>query len=70
MARQRLTKHGTRRSSMAGALNPQEVAGVAYELFEHRGGRHGQDLEDWLEAEAIVRQRYGTPPGEGQTDFL
>ena len=70
MARQRLTKHGTHRSSMAGALNPQEVACVAYELFEHRGGRHGQDLEDWLEAEAIVRQRHGAPPGERQTDFL
>ena len=23
----------------------------AHEIFEHRGGHHGQDLNDWLEAE-------------------
>ncbi|TAK07363.1 MAG: DUF2934 domain-containing protein [Candidatus Manganitrophaceae bacterium] len=26
----------------------------AYELYEKRGGRHGHDLEDWLEAERLV----------------
>ena len=26
----------------------------AYQLFEQRGGRHGNDLEDWLQAEAEV----------------
>lgn len=70
MARRQRVKPGTHRPSMAGVLDPQEVAGVAYELFERRGGGHGQDLEDWLEAEAIVRQRYGAPPGERRTDFL
>ena len=27
----------------------------AYELHEQRGGEHGRDLEDWLEAERTVR---------------
>lgn len=48
----------------------EEIACVAYELFEHRGGCHGRDLEDWLDAEAIVRQRHASPPGERRTDFL
>ena len=26
----------------------------AHEIFEHRGGHHGQDLHDWLEAERHV----------------
>jgi hypothetical protein len=27
----------------------------AYELFLKRGGSHGRDREDWLEAERLVR---------------
>ncbi len=36
----------------------QEIARVAYDLFEKRGGGHRNDLEDWLRAEKIVMQRY------------
>ncbi len=32
----------------------EEISRVAYELFEARGGVHGFDLADWLEAERIV----------------
>jgi Protein of unknown function (DUF2934) len=32
-----------------------EIARRAYELFEARGGRDGQDLDDWLRAEAELR---------------
>lgn len=35
-----------------------EVAKVAYELHEKRGGAHGYDLDDWLEAERIVMERH------------
>ena len=38
-------------------INAQEVARMAYELYEQRGRVDGCDLEDWLRAEAIVRQR-------------
>ena len=35
-----------------------EVARVAYDLYEKRGRTHGYDLSDWLEAEMIVKKRY------------
>ena len=40
-------------------INQAEVARVAYQLFERRGRVHGHDLQDWLEAERIIRQRQG-----------
>jgi HSP20 family protein len=30
----------------------ESIANRAYDLFEHRGGDHGHDLEDWLTAES------------------
>lgn len=36
-----------------------EVAKVAYDLYEKRGRVHGQDTEDWFKAEMIVKKRYG-----------
>ncbi|MGB3941522.1 MAG: DUF2934 domain-containing protein [Candidatus Manganitrophaceae bacterium] len=30
------------------------IAKKAYELYEKRGGQHGHDLEDWVEAERLV----------------
>ncbi|MBI5560024.1 MAG: DUF2934 domain-containing protein [Deltaproteobacteria bacterium] len=35
-----------------------EIARAAYELFEKSGWAHGRDVENWLAAERIVRQRY------------
>lgn len=35
----------------------EEVARVAYELFERRGCVNGFDQQDWFEAERIVAQR-------------
>lgn len=32
----------------------QKIEKKAYELYEQRGGAHGNDLNDWLEAERIV----------------
>jgi hypothetical protein len=29
----------------------EAVAGRAYEIFLERGGQHGNDLDDWLQAE-------------------
>lgn len=43
-------------------LSPEEfyrqVSIVAYELYQKRGGEHGHDLDDWLEAERIVKEKY------------
>ena len=35
----------------------QEIAVEAFLLFEARGFEHGHDVEDWLAAEALCRQR-------------
>jgi hypothetical protein len=32
------------------------VARKAYELFERRGRQEGHDVEDWLEAERLVKE--------------
>ena len=35
----------------------------AYDLYEQRGGEHGHDLEDWLNAEAeIIEKPSGVSP--------
>ena len=40
------------------AQNPAlEIEQLAYRFFVNRGSEHGFDLEDWLEAEKIVRSR-------------
>ena len=36
------------------------VARKAFELFERRGGDHGHDVEDWLEAERMVMEEIGS----------
>ncbi len=45
-----------------------EVAKVAYGLFEKRGGLHGHDMSDWLKAEMIVKKRYTKETGHQQRD--
>jgi hypothetical protein len=32
----------------------EKVALRAYEIYEDRGGQHGRDIDDWLQAEAEV----------------
>ena len=35
----------------------------AYEIYQSRGGQHGGDFDDWLEAERQLRQGYRVPAG-------
>ena len=35
----------------------EEIAKFAYELYQKRGKADGNDLEDWFEAEKILRER-------------
>lgn len=53
------TKSNPSKSSLSGATIPdsalrERVERKAYELYEKRGGAHGLDTEDWLEAERLV----------------
>lgn len=34
----------------------EDIARRAYQLYEERGGEHGQDWQDWFEAERELRQ--------------
>ena len=34
-----------------------EIAEAAYQRYLQRGGRHGQDFDDWLEAERALKRR-------------
>ena len=38
-------------------ISQEDVARVAYELYERRGRAHGQDRHDWLLAEQLLRAR-------------
>lgn len=52
------------------SINPVQARSVeekirfrAYLIFEKRGGEHGRDLDDWLQAEAeILRSNLSAPP--------
>jgi hypothetical protein len=43
--------------------SPDAVARRAYEIYEKRGGNHGADLDDWLEAERQLRPGPGDVTG-------
>jgi hypothetical protein len=44
---------GTQKSS----TNQAEIQRLAYQFFVERGYQHGHSQEDWLRAEAIVKNR-------------
>lgn len=62
------------KSTMDDEVLRQRIAEKAYELYHKRGESHGQDLDDWLEAERLVlgeikSQTYSTankPRSRGQ----
>lgn len=49
------------------ALDPEtlhpRIQEKAYELYLKRGGSHGRDMDDWLEAERIVLREVGEGSG-------
>ena len=55
LKRQR-TKGNTQGNGNA-AIDCVEVARVAYGLYELRGREDGHALDDWLKAEAVVREQ-------------
>ena len=57
MPRQARTETKSARAEREPSVPQEEIAKVAYELFEQRGRTPGRELDDWLEAERVVRQR-------------
>jgi hypothetical protein len=37
--------------------SPDEIAAEAYAIYQARGGEHGRDQDDWLEAERRINER-------------
>ena len=37
----------------------EEIALRAYQIYVERGGAHGQDVDDWLQAERELVAKYG-----------
>ena len=57
-----MARVSTSRTGSSGTTTGQDKAGEmirkkAYELFEKRGKKSGHAMDDWLEAERIVKQR-------------
>jgi hypothetical protein len=50
-------RNRTRTSPAYGQASPthEQIAERAYQLWEERGRIHGRDMEDWLNAEAQLR---------------
>ena len=39
----------------------EEIELRAYQIYIERGGAHGQEMEDWLQAERELVEKYGEP---------
>jgi len=42
----------------------EEIETIAYDIWEKSGWIHGKDIDHWLEAERIVKERYVMETGE------
>ena len=45
--------------------SPQEIRQRAFEIHIERGGIHGCDLDDWLQAERELKEKDSTSNDEG-----
>ena len=46
------------RAEMPAGPTHEEIRQRAYEVHSERGGEHGQDVEDWLQAERELKAKY------------
>lgn len=53
----------TKEKSIKNAPTPEEIRRRAFEIHIERGGIHGCDLDDWLQAERELRQEYNRSNG-------
>ena len=52
--------------SFAGDLHAR-VAVLAYSLYEGRGGEHGHDLDDWIQAENTILEEIAPRDNRART---
>jgi hypothetical protein len=51
-------RSGTKEQSTKNAPTPEEIRKRAFEIHIERGGIHGCDLDDWMQAERELLERY------------
>jgi len=51
---------GQKQPQLAGTPSAQEIRQRAYEIHLERGGVHGWDQDDWLQAEQEIAKKYLT----------
>jgi hypothetical protein len=56
MARRTHEQARSATTESAGGTDRDALARLAYELYEQRGCADGRDLDDWLQAEVILRR--------------
>ena len=47
--------------TVSGVPTGEEIELRAYQIYVERDGAHGQDVEDWLQAERELVEKYGKP---------
>ena len=45
------------RAASADSSDEEAIARRAYQIYQERGGGHGADVDDWLQAEREIRSR-------------
>jgi hypothetical protein len=55
--KRRTTKRQTATLQAAPQPTYEQIAEAAYHRYLERGGQHGQDFDDWVEAERTLRLR-------------
>jgi hypothetical protein len=59
-ARKKVSEAQNQIDTQSQISNPEDynakVANKAYELFERRGFQHGYHIEDWFQAERIIKE--------------
>ncbi len=53
-----------------GKPTPEEIAAEAHAIYLNRGGEHGRDVDDWLEAERRLNERRGRDRTRGGDVFI
>jgi hypothetical protein len=47
--------------TVSGVPTGEEIELRAYQIYIERGGAPGQDVEDWIQAERELVEKYGKP---------
>ena len=47
--------------TVSGVPTGEEIELRAYQIYIERGGAHGQDVEDWVQAKRELVEKYGKP---------